>query len=88
MPSKPSLPKASQTPGVRALSSELVGPYDGTWSGSSEACNPPPKMGFVGTPILSPSEALDEEEIILKFGVERLTDLEAVIKCHMLALTH
>lgn len=31
---------------------------------------------------------LEDEEIILRFKVERLMDLKAVIKCHMLALTH
>lgn len=31
---------------------------------------------------------LEDKEIILRFKVERLMDLKAVIKCHMLALRH
>lgn len=33
-------------------------------------------------------DLLEDEEIILKFNEEKRTDLEAVIKCHMLVLTH
>lgn len=41
-----------------------------------------------GVPGQSLSDVLQDEEMILKFKAERLMDLEAVIKCHMLALTH
>lgn len=39
-------------------------------------------------PIQTVSDLLEDEEIILKFKAEKRTDLEAVIKCHMLLLTH
>lgn len=46
------------------------------------------EIGIQGVPVQSPADVLEDEEIILKLKVERPVDSEAVIKCHMLALTH